>query len=295
LQVEEITGDIFRVNEYIPGASGVFSIYFIRGGGNALIEPGPAALVPVIREAAASLDITGFRYIIPTHIHMDHAGGTGGLIKMFPEATAVFNAQGARHAIDPSRLIRSTRMAFGDDFEDTYGTIEPVPEQRAGIVRDGDRLRLGDRELEIIDTPGHAPHHIAIFDASRGELFCGEALGLIYRTGAPPLPSAAPPSFDLDACIRSMEKLGELPLKLLMYSHGGISREPEKSVENAIENVRAFGEVILKARKILDTEEAVLRTVADFIRERFGVEMHEYDLASNVNGFTGYFRKQGLI
>ena len=293
-RIDEVAEGIYRTQAEVPGGFANFTIYFIKGGGNVLIEPGPGALIPAIRAAAGELGLDGFQYIIPTHIHMDHAGATGQLVRVFPGAKAVINPYGARHVIDPSRLVRSTKMAFGDDFENIYGAIEPVPEAQVKIVRDGEKLAVDGRELVIIETPGHAPHHIAIFDVKTGSLFCGEALGLMHAYSQP-LPSATPPAFDLEMYVGSMEKLRELPVELLLYSHGGTGREPDKMISRAIENSRSVGEAILQALKTEGTEEGVAGRVRGYVKERLGVEMGGYDLASNVSGYTDYFKKQGLV
>ena len=193
VKVGKVAEGIYRLEAKIPREVSVFTVCFIEGGGNAIIEPGPAAIIPDIQEAADELSLTEFKYIIPTHIHQDHAGATGKLSAIYPGAEVVVNVHGAKHIIDPSRLIRSTKLAFGDNFEDVYGAILPVPEQKIKVVEDEERLYLNGRELIIIHTPGHAPHHIAIFDTKTGGLFCGEALGLIYAPGSQPLPAAAPP------------------------------------------------------------------------------------------------------
>jgi len=292
--IENITEDIYSLEKEIPGVGDTFTVYFIKDRFNILIEPGPGSLTPSILTAADELGISDFQYIIPTHIHMDHAGASGKLVSIFGQVTVITNSQGARHLIDPDRLIRSTSMSFGKDFESTYGSIEPVPESRIKVIRNGDKFSINGRELIFFETPGHAPHHIAIFDTKTGGLFCGEALGLIYTPGTQPLSSGAPPNFNLEVYINTMEKLRELPLKLLIYSHGGISWHPEKSISMAIENVRVIGEVILKALKT-NTEEVTARIVDSFIQEHFGAKLTEYTLMNNIIGYGGYFKKQGLI
>ena len=292
--VSRIVEEIYKVEREIPGLDEIFTVYFIKGSGNVLIEPGPSALIPTIMAATKELGITDFRYIIPTHIHMDHAGAVGKLSSIFPEAKIVVHYQGAKHVIDPSRLIRSTKMAFGDDFQDNYGSIDPVAESNVQVVQDREKLHLNGRDLILFESPGHAPHHIAVFDSKTGALFCGEALGLMYTPDAPPLPAAAPPSFDPELYVNTMEKLRLLPIRMLLYSHGGISREPEKSISTAIENVKIVGEIVLHALKT-STEEAATRSIDYYIRERFGVKLSAYSLTSNINGYTGYFKKQGLL
>jgi len=293
-ELEQLAEDIYRLEKKIPGANAPFAVYFIRDGGGAIIEPGPAVLVPDILEAAAQLDISKPEYIIPTHIHLDHAGSLGRLAEIFPDAQIVLNRQGAKHMVEPSRLISSTKMAFGDDFEKTYGAILPLPESRLRLVTDGDKLKLGSRQLLVIHTPGHAAHHIAIFDSKTRGLFCGESLGLIYGPGYPPLPAVAPPSFDLELYLKDMENLKALKPRLLFYSHGTVAKEPQKLIATAIENSKLVGDLIMSELKAGKNDEAIIKNIDDYLIENFKAHLDEYELKSNVSGYIHYYRKKKL-
>ena len=291
---DEVAEGTYCLEARLPGIHGIFAIYFIKDDVSVLIEPGPAALVPTIQAAVKDLELSKLEYIIPTHIHLDHAGGLGKLAQLFPQAKVVVNPEGARHAIDPSRLIQSTKIAFGEDFGTLYGTILPVAEKQVKIVQDGEKLPIGSRELIIVHTPGHAPHHISIFDTKTKGLFCGEALGLIYTAGSPPLPAVTAPSFDAEAYLASIQRLSAFKPRLLFYSHGDIGKEPESLISSVIDNTKKVGDFILNALKTQKTEEAIIRNTGDYIWSRFGARLHDWDLASNVNGYIHYFRKKGL-
>jgi len=292
--VKEIVDGIYKVEREIPGLPDVFTIYFIKDSKSALIDPGPGKLVPTIVESAKELGIKDFEYIIPTHIHMDHGGGSGKLSSIFKSAKLVTNSQGVKHLVDPSRLIRSTKMSFGEDFQSAWGVIEPVPENRIKVIHDGEKLELGGRDLICYETPGHAPHHIVIFDEKTGGLFCGEALGLIYNQGTQTLAAAAPPSFDLDLYISTMERLSKLPLKYLFYAQEGISTEPQKTISETIENVKTIGDFILKTLKTNTDKEAELK-LYEYLHARFGVTLSVNSLANNIGGYGGYFKRKGLL
>jgi glyoxylase-like metal-dependent hydrolase (beta-lactamase superfamily II) len=293
--VENIGHDIYRLETQIPGENTIFSVYFIKGENSVLIEPGPAAIIPAIQNFIKEQSIGNLEYIIPTHIHLDHGGGLGNLIRLFPKAKAVVNPEAVKHVTDPSRLIRSTKMAFGDDFENIYGKIIPVPYTRLKVVQDNESLYIGDRQLVIIHSPGHAPHHIAIYDTKTKGLFCGEALGLIYSPGAPPLPAVAPPSFDPDVYVDNMLRLKELHPDLLFYSHGGVGREPEKLISTVIENTKIIGNAIYDATKLQLTDEAIIRKMGNFIIDRFGFKLDDYELGSNVRAYLHYFKRKNII
>ncbi len=294
-QLERVAGGIYRLEGRVAGIDAVFAVYFIKDGDGAIVEPGPGVLVPDIQEAAKELGILSPQYIIPTHIHLDHAGSSGRLAEIFPDTTIVVNRQGAKHIVEPSRLIESTRMAFGDDFEATFGPILPVPESRLKIVSDGDRLTVGGRELLIINTPGHAAHHIAIFDTKTKGLFSGESLGLIYGPGYPPLPAVAPPSFDMELYLNDMENLKALKPRLIFYSHGTVGDEPERLIKTVMDNTRLVGDFILRDLRAGENEEAIISRVGDYLRNQFSAPLDDYELQSNVRGYIHYFRKKGLV
>lgn len=290
-EIEEVAEGTYRIETGIPGLPTIFTIYLINEKGNGvLIEPGPTALVPTIEKAIKQIGIRNLEYIIPTHVHLDHAAAVGSLAQLFPQAQVLVNAQGAKHIIDPTRLIRSTKMAYGDDFENVYGAILPVPESQVRIVKDKDRISFGSHELLILNTPGHAPHHIAIFDTKTRGLFCGEALGLIYVAGAPPLPAVPAPSFDGGAYLANMERLKALKPSLLFYSHGGIGKNPENLISTVLHNTRAIGDVIFETLQSTELEEVVIDRVRDYIWDNFGIRLDEWELATNVKGYIHYFK-----
>lgn len=296
VQVKQVTEDIFHF--LVPSAkiANIFSVYLVREDGGALIEPGPAANTPGILEGLKQVgfDPTRLAYIIPTHIHLDHGGGAGLLAQRFPQARVIIHPDGKRHMVDPSRLIASTRMAFGENFEDIYGPILPIPESQVVVPQDGEAITLGKRQLHIAYSPGHASHHLSIHDSQSGALFCGEALGVPVPGTEVPLPFAAPPGFDLEAYLASMEKLRALRPKLLLYSHGEVGRNPDALITAAEKNTRAFGDMVLQALKAGEGEEQIGQRARDFVQRVTGTLDERTMLSMTVAGYVFYFRKKGL-
>ena len=292
--VERVAEGIYRLETRLEGNNTVFSVYFIKDKSSVIIEPGPASIIPAIQQGIQEISLNNPEYIIPTHIHLDHAGGMGSLLQLFPQAKGVVNPRAVEHVVDPARLIKSTKMAFGDDFENVYGKILPVAQSRLKIVQDNDIIDIGSRKLVIIHTPGHAPHHISIFDTKSRGLFSGEALGLIYGPGAPPLPAVAPPSFDPEVYLDNMLRLRALHPQMLFYSHGGVGTEPGKLISAVIENTKVFGDAVLRFSKQEETDEAVIQHMGDFSYTRFGFRLEGYELGSNVRAYLHYFKKKGV-
>lgn len=264
--------------------------YFITEGDGALIEPGPGAAVPAVRRAMEHLGLSTLTFIIPTHIHVDHAGGAGALAALFPAATVLVHPRGARHLAHPARLIDNTQRVHGPDFETRSGAVLPVPQSRLRVVENGEMVHLGHRDLQVIHAPGHAPHHLAILDGSQQGLFCGEALGL------PPhlLPSVAPYSFDDEDYLSTMESLRRLGPRVLFLSHGGADTEPETAFSLAKENARLYSRMVLDAaRRGESGSDIALRFIAD-VRDRFGLAFEPAGAEIFVTGYLMYFRKKGL-
>jgi len=285
--IEEVAENTYRIEVLIPKIDTLFAVYFIHDAKGVLLEPGPTSTIPSIQQAMKQLGMKDLAYIIPTHIHMDHAGAIGSLAQLFPHAKVVLHPRGAKHVIDPSRLIESTRMAFGNDFEDRYGPILPVPESQVETPGDGEKISIDERELEIVHSPGHAPHHLAIFDHKTKGLFSGEALGLVLpEARLSPLPAAAPPSFDMEEYLESMEKLRAFHPRIIFYSHDGAGKNPEQLISKAAENTKIVGDMILKTLREGHGNEAVRSR----LQEAIGI-VDEMTLM----GFVLYFEKKGLV
>ena len=297
VELKEVADGIYRFETQLSVMTSPFTVYLIKESQGVVIEPGPAALAPRIQEAMKQLGLKDLAYIIPTHIHVDHAGGAGKLAQLFPGAKVLFHPAGLKHAVDPSKLIQSTKTVFGDDFEAGFGPILPVPESQIKAVEDGEIIKVGKRELQIIYSPGHAPHHIAIFDRSVKGIFCGEALGLPGgEDNRILLPAVAPPSFDQEIYLETMEKLRKLGARILFYAHGGVvGYDVDRLITQAEENTRILGDIILKALKEGGTNEDVTRRIKEYASRRFDMDLTDMDLALTIGGYEVYYRKKGLL
>jgi glyoxylase-like metal-dependent hydrolase (beta-lactamase superfamily II) len=296
IDMEEVAEKTYQLEVWIPKVDTRFTVYLIHEAGGVIVEPGPAAIIPSIQEAMKQLGMKEPSYILPTHIHIDHAGAIGSLAQLFPRAKVVVHPQVVKHAVDPSRLIESSKISFGDNFEDSYGPVLPVPESRIKAPEDGEIIPVDGRELQIIYAPGHATHHMAIFDRKTRGLFCGEALG-VPPPGAEssPIPLAAPPTFDIEVYLETMERLRGLHPRILFYSHDGVGTRPEELISKAAENTRIFGDIILKAMKDGETTEAINQRIHEYITRQLGTSGEGLEMDMIVDGFIFYFKKKGLV
>ena len=199
----------------------------VDGKEAAFVDTGTTHSVPVLLDALRQkgLSHTQVKYVLLTHVHLDHAGGAGELMRHLPAARAVVHPRGARHIIDPSKLIASTREVYGvEQARDMYGEIVPVARERVIEVNDGDTLRLGGRELRFIDTPGHAYHHYCIIDEINRAIFAGDTFGISYREfdtakGEFIFPTTSPSHFDPAAAHASIDRLMGFRPRAIYVTH----------------------------------------------------------------------------
>jgi glyoxylase-like metal-dependent hydrolase (beta-lactamase superfamily II) len=182
-------------------------------------------------------------YVIVTHVHLDHAGGSGSLMQLLPNATFLVHPYGARHMIDPTKLEAGSRAVYGDEmFDRIYGKLIPVEEHRVRIMEDGDEVTLGNRQLRFMDTPGHARHHFCVYDSLTNGWFTGDTFGLSYRefdteNGAFLLPTTTPIQFDPEPLKASVRKLVANEPQFMYLTHYGRVSDVQRLSRVMIEGV----------------------------------------------------------
>ncbi len=192
------------------------------------------------------------RYVIVTHIHLDHAGGAGSLMQLLPNATFLVHPYGARHMVDPSRLEAGARAVYGNElFDKIYGKLIPVAEERVQLMEDGDAVRLGERQFQFMDTPGHARHHFCVHDSQTNGWFSGDTFGLSYRqfdthNGAFLFPTSTPVQFDPAALKESVNKLMANQPEFMYLTHYGRVGDLQRLaavMAHGVDKLAGFGEL----------------------------------------------------
>ena len=199
-----------------------------EGGEVAFIEANTTLTVPRLLAALAKegLWAEAVKYVIVTHVHLDHAGGASALMRACPNATLLAHPRAARHLIDPTRLVASARQVYGEQaFEALYGTIEAIDAARVRSLEDGERVTLGGAPLHFLHTRGHANHHFVVHDEQREVVYTGDTFGLVYpalqRGQRFAYPSTSPTDFDGPAAIASVKRVVELKPRGVALTHFG--------------------------------------------------------------------------
>jgi glyoxylase-like metal-dependent hydrolase (beta-lactamase superfamily II) len=206
------------------GHPGVIATAVIHGpAGVSLVDPGPSTSLPNLR---AALERKGIRFrdvrqLLLTHIHLDHAGASGTIVKENPHVEVWVHERGAPHLVDPTKLLASATRLYAGDMEMLWGEFLPVPENRVRVLTGGERIDAAGRELEVAYTPGHASHHVSYLDAASRIAFVGDTAGIRRGAGTYILPPTPPPDIDIDAWRESERRILGWDPETLFLTHFG--------------------------------------------------------------------------
>ena len=301
-------GDNIVCIDALYTAPGTACCYLIGSAGEyALIETGTARSIDNILAtfAALGVELSQLRYVIPTHVHLDHAGGAGQLMAMAPEATLLIHPRGARHMIDPARLVASSIAVYGEAaFAKLYGEILPISESRVRTLDDGESVQLGTRTLRVLHTRGHAEHHFCLYDELSESWFTGDMFGISYPTlrfagNALLLPATTPTQFDPQAYITSVEALGAAHPRNCYLTHFSALPFEERHVEMLRRQLLAYAELgdsNSSAESIVDRilalAEAEARALTDAASAAAAVAALKMDAALNAQGIIWWRDRQ---
>jgi glyoxylase-like metal-dependent hydrolase (beta-lactamase superfamily II) len=281
----EIAPGVVQVDTRLGGWERITAGYLVTGPRPVLIETGSQSSVPALLAALADLgvgpgDLAG---IAVTHIHLDHAGGAGDVARAFPGATVYVHEKGARHLVDPTRLVDSAAQVYGPLLDSLYGRLDPTPAERIHVLADGERLDVGGgRWLTTVDSPGHAKHHLALHDSSSGLLFVGDAVGVRLPDAGVLRPSTPPPDFDLDQAIHSLHRFAERRPVGIALAHYGLVPDPATVCDEAEATLRRWAEVAEAAWRNGDDIAAALDHA--FGGELTGVDPADREKLETLNG-----------
>ena len=229
----------------------------VENGRGAFVDCGANSALPRLLQAlhGAGLAPEQVDWLILTHVHLDHAGGAGQLMAHLPHARLLVHPRGARHMADPAQLWAGARAVYGDAvMQATYGTLQPVPAERIVQATDGQTIDLAGRPLRCLDTPGHARHHLCIYDARANVCFTGDTFGLSYReldTAQGPfiLPTTTPVQFDPAALHASIARLTALQPAAMYLSHYGCVTQVERLAADLHQQIDALAAIAQTAQR----------------------------------------------
>ena len=255
-----------------PATTGITAGYLILGDRPCLVETGTSTSAPVVRDALASLGVgpEDLATVVVTHIHLDHAGGVGDIARFFPSAQVVVHEKGARHLAEPSRLMASARMVWGDRLDTLFGELSPTEAERIVALGDTGAIDLGNgRTLSSHYSPGHAKHHVGLIDSATGDLYVGDAAGVYLPETGDLRPATPPPDFDLQTALNSIALFEALGPQRLLFSHYGPVDAVHETLERSAEELQIWVDLTRQAHaEGMDLDHAVAM-VRDRTKERY--------------------------
>jgi glyoxylase-like metal-dependent hydrolase (beta-lactamase superfamily II) len=249
--------DIFCLDVGLYGTPRYGAIYILDTERPAVVDTGTGANYELLTKALGTVGIAfdDLEIIALTHVHLDHAGGAGRLAADCPNAEVYVHEIGASHVIDPGQLVVGTKRVIGDLWE--YHTEpEPIPEHRVQTLGEGDTIDLGDRELETLYVPGHAPHQVAFYDPVSDALFPGDAAGMWLPGPELLTVTTPPPNFDLEQWLESHDKIRDVDAGTFLYPHFG-PREAADGIDEHERLLTAWVRDIETKREELDDEAVI--------------------------------------
>ena len=261
---------MLAIDSHMHGRPGVTAVYCLPGPRPAIIETAPGSSVEHVLAGLAAAGVGDLDWIVLTHIHLDHAGAAGHLARRFPGARVVVRVEGAPHLVDPRRLWASAARLY-DDMEGLWGSMLPIPEDRIDAVSsDGVVADLGDgRVLEAVYTPGHAAHHMALWERSGRDAFAGDAVGVFLAEVGVVHPATPPPEFDLEAAVASIGRIAALGPARVFPTHFGPMPSPVGPLlDEAASRLRR---AVALAEQAVDAGGGVREIAAAFESEEVGV------------------------
>ncbi len=304
--VTQISPGTWQISHTFQGEHEIVGSYLIAGANElAVIDPGPGS---VIESLLASIGEAGFEpgdvtHILVTHVHLDHAGSVGSLVKQMPKAQVYVHGLGAPHLLDTTRVVASASRIFGERMKPLWGDIEPTPFDRLHVIENGDKLNIAGRRLEVHYTPGHAVHHVIFFDVHSGELFAGDAAGVRLPGVDYVRPPTPPPDLDLEAWSNTIDLLKRLRPDVLYIGHFGAIKAIAPHLERLREKLFTWGEFVLSAMRDGKTEDEIIAMLIEYakpelLRAAAGNTnvMPRYEIATNypmtVQGYMRYWKKK---
>ena len=308
IDMQTITSGLSCIDANFMGYPRVIAAAVLQShSGVAVIDPGPTTCLETIRASLGRHGVTirDVRAILLTHIHLDHAGATGSLVRENPDISVYVHELGARHMVDPEKLLASAGRLYGDEMDQLFGEFAPVPEGNIRSLTGGESIDVLDRRFDVEYLPGHASHHVGYFDKLSGVAFIGDTAGIRLSKELFATPPTPPPDIDVEAWVESVRLIRRRQPSMLFTTHFGPYEDVDAHLDAFLEHLAAAK---MLAHTILTGEGSADEKVAAFVTEmrlyiqRFVPQQQVslFDgaplgpLALGWLGLRRYWRKQGL-
>jgi len=298
LYATKVSERVYILDTYALGQPGTVSAYLVKGPKPTLVDCGYASSYQSVLEGLAEVGTmpSDIRYVVPTHVHLDHAGAAGRLLKEMSSAQVVAHEKSVPHLVDPTKLIESSTKVFGTAILGLYGLPDPIPADRITAVGDEASLDLGDGlSATLIHSPGHAPHQISVVLDSTKAMFTADAVGIVYPGMRALIPTTPPPSFNPAELIGTIGNLRQTKPAELLVPHFGARKDVDWVFDRTIELVQRWVEEVKGLwKKGISLDEATEVMQADVSRDAGMADLPIYaqvSVRTSVMGIMHYLEK----
>lgn len=301
MHTKQIGKNVFLIDLQTCGFKNLIASYVLKGEQTAIVETGPTSSIPNLLTGLKELNVKleEVAYIAVTHVHIDHSGGAGSLMKHLPNAKVIVHPRGKQHLIDPSKLWVGSQEVLGYIATD-FGEPEPVPENKIVAADDGMTFDLGNGVgLQVVETLGHASHHVSYYEHSNEGIFPGDAAGAYFSKFDAVFPTTPPP-FLPDLALASLEKLIKLNPRVLYYSHFGKAVDAVTCLRNHATQIKLWLRIVLEGvrngQTIEDIQTRIFAedsSIQEIIPEVMSNLFDRKTLVENsIQGFIDFAQKQ---
>ena len=268
------------------------------GGHRAIVDPGPGSTLNTLRKElhASGVSVSNLEAVLLTHIHLDHAGATGALVRENPRLAVYVHRLGAPHMIDPSKLLASAARLWPNDLQQLFGDALPVPKENLRILEGGETIALGSRRIEVAYTPGHASHHVSYFESIDEVAFVGDTTGIRMEGHSFVMPATPPPDIDLEIWDSSFKAILERKPKRLFLTHFGFSENPPAHIAQFRERLHHWMAITEKILQSATSDTAAMESFISAARTEIAQhlpseEVEQYIRTAGLNlSFLGLVR-----
>jgi glyoxylase-like metal-dependent hydrolase (beta-lactamase superfamily II) len=301
MHTRKVNDSLYLIDLKPAGFENFISSYVVLGEKKAIVETGPTSTVSNLLEGLTEIGVKfeDVNFVAVSHIHLDHGGGAGTLMRHLPNAKLVVHPRGAPHIANPEKLWTQSKQVLGKVAE-LYGEPEPVPAERIIQASDGMTISMGKNiAIEVMETLGHASHHQSYWEKSTKTVFPGDAAG-IYLNQFDVIVPTTPPPFHLETALSSIDKLVNKSPTRLCYTHFGVAENAVEKLHRHAAQLRLWGNIVADGIKNGETLETIsenirqkdpaVKAVSEYIKTH--PIMSRGIVKQNVQGFMEYFLKQ---
>jgi len=302
VDITEIAENIYLIDDELYSLQGWGCVYLLNEEKKALIDTGPTNSIPLILEGMKKVGITveDIHYLMATHVHLDHTGGAGALLKIMPQAQLVVHQRGAKHLINPTKLVSSMIAVQGEETLKQLGEVVPAAPGRVRSMGEGDAIDLScEQILRILDAPGHAPHELCIHESRNNGVFTGDAAGMFLGNGAS-FALTPPPSFDAEVCLNTLKRLAQLEPSWIYFAHFGATTRVQEHLQTVMEELRTAGKTVTRAVKANKLDRLAEKLIAQKTAQLAPIKpitalskfVAEQVIPMNVAGYLKYYQEK---